>query len=356
MKKYFIVLIFLLLPAFCLSGRGLELQYPRFGGISLPGITHPAVYAQYVYNFGLGTIGIFALISLIWSGFQYLTSAGKPEVQKSAKERIKATFFALILLAFAYIILTTLRHEWGQLTEIIPTMAGESPILFVSPLPSFDPLLHVHDTAKKMLYMVEKINEEGEGFRESLENCVCENTKPVCAFGPNCQNFGCVGDPCKNREEITQEQILLRIKLEELLLYYRLLVDATREENLKPELWGRENTPAIKSQLDNLRDLVAELEEPINRLRPLIPQFTDLANECEADDHCEADCEVQSNSINKCVKSSDCRPRDPNNPQLCPMDRVNELWQGGSPNISSELSRIREILLQIIAHPLFLPP
>ncbi len=227
MRKYLLTTIFLLsFPLFVFS-RGLELEYPRIGTLTLSPTSHPILYGQYVFNFVLTTIGILAFFSLVWSGFQYLTSAGNVEVQRAAKERMKATFLALLILLFSYLILTAFRREWGRLALITPPLVGTTAIYPSPPGYNFDPLLHIHDTAKTMRGVAESIRREGGDLRDLLSNCTCGNLTPICVFAPNCQHVGCAGDPCENRQEIEEEQIKLRIKLEELLFYHRLLVDAT---------------------------------------------------------------------------------------------------------------------------------
>jgi hypothetical protein len=348
MKKYFLTIIFLLsLPLFTFS-TGLEVRYPRVGTLTLTEPTHPSFYTQYVFNFALAVIGILAFFSLVWAGFQYLTSAGDVEVQRAAKERMKATFLALLILLFSYLILTTFRREWGRLALFTPPLVGTPAIYPSPPAYSFDPLLHIHETAKTMRGIAESIRQESNDFRNWLNNCICENLTPSCAFAPNCRNVGCVGDPCKNRQEIEEEQIKLRIKLVELLFYHRLLIDATTEEHLTSFLWGRQLTPEFQAQLQNLRNLVEELEEPANEIRALIPEYTNLANEVEIDDSCEAECRVEPiDSVQRCAPVSNACRTKPGAPPLFPRDEIDRLLEKGSPNIMDSIEEIIGILQNI---------
>jgi hypothetical protein len=355
MKKYiFTILIFLPLLVF---GVGLEVSYPRIGGITLRGVTHPAFYAQYIFNFALATIGIFAFFSLVLAGFQYLTSAGDPETRKKAKERIKSTFFAILILAFTYIILTLFRREWGQIATISPQPVGSPPVVTPWRRPSYDPLLHVHTTANNMNSVAEEIKQLATNFINSLKDCKCENTKTSCAFTnyPYCEFVKCLGDPCGNRQTIDEIQVKLRIKIEQLLFYYRVLEDAVREDHLTPDLWGPleiRSRDIIEGRLNQLRRLVENLRDPVNQLRPLITEFTALSNQCEAQGKCQGDCvlQVQTN-FSKCLPSPEhCTAIDPNQP-LCPVNDA----ESRNTQLTNLINQIQDILGQIRSFIIVIP-
>ncbi|GEM_PF-6530539 len=344
MKKYFFTIFLIILSLFPLLifSRDLEGRYPRIGALTLTPDVHPIVYGQYLFNFALAVIGIFAFFSLVWAGFQYLTSAGNVEVKRAAKERVKATFLTLAILAFSYLILTTFRKEWERMALISPTLVGTPPT-YPTYQYTADPLLHVRNTAKTMKEIIESIKEESNDFKTLLDNCTCGNLINICSFAPGCKNVGCAGDPCPNRQDIEEEQIKLRLKLEELLFYHRLLVDATTKKNLTAALWGRQPTPQIENQLEALRNLVAKLENPISKLRPLIPDYTNLANECEIEDHCEGQCHtLATNSITKCSPATaNCYSKS--GTPLCPMTKVNNI----NSNINNLAGEIANILNEI---------
>lgn len=346
MKKYFFLTLFFLFPSF--ASAALEIRYPRIGTLILNHSTEPHTYVQYLFNFSLIVIGILAFFSLVWAGFQYLTSAGNVEVQKKSKERIKATFLALFILLFSYLILTLFKREWGQLSSVSPSMVGAPAAPYPTSNYTSDPLIHIHDTAKTMREKAESIQKESGDFKNLLSECTCENLIPACAFAPECKNTGCVGEPCKNRKDIEKEQIKLRMKLIELLFYYRLLVDATTEEHLTSALWRRETTPQIQEKLQKLRDLVEELKEPVNQIRQLIPEYTELANRIKINGNCESDCEVQStDSVKKCVPLvKNCRLRKNASP-LYPKDDLERILERGSPSINNSIGRIIETLQKI---------
>mgnify|MGYP000137060830 CR=1 FL=1 len=349
MKKHiFTILIFL--PSLVFSG-GLEVRYPRIGGITLSGITHPAFYAQYIFNFALGTIGIFAFLSLVLAGFQYLTSTGDPQIKQKAKERIKSTLFAIAILAFTYIILTFFRREWEQIPTISPQPVGLPPTVTPWIQRSYDPLLHIRTTANNMNSVAEEIKQLATNFTDNTKDCKCENTKASCVFVnyPYCDFVKCVGDPCANRQAIDETQIKLRIKVEQLLFYYRVLEDAAKEEHLTPDLWGPlEINPVrrtvIEAQLNQLRNLVEELRDPINQLKPLITEFTNLSNQCKAEGKCQGSCilQVQTN-FSKCLPSPEtCTAINPNEP-ICPINDI----ESRNVQLTNLITQIQNILGQI---------
>lgn len=58
--------------------------------------------------------GFFAFfIMLIWNGFMYLTSSGKPEKIKNANEGMIWAFLGLIFLAVAWLILLLIKTFTG---------------------------------------------------------------------------------------------------------------------------------------------------------------------------------------------------------------------------------------------------
>ena len=62
----------------------------------------------YIYDWGVTLGGLAVFIVLIIAGMQYLTSAGKPETMRDAKDRIKNGIIGLVLLLSIYVILHTI--------------------------------------------------------------------------------------------------------------------------------------------------------------------------------------------------------------------------------------------------------
>jgi len=66
---------------------------------------------QYFYEWGISIGALFAFISIVVAGFQYLTSVGDPGKIAKAMERIKASFLGLALLLGTFLILNTINPE-----------------------------------------------------------------------------------------------------------------------------------------------------------------------------------------------------------------------------------------------------
>jgi len=66
---------------------------------------------SYIYEWGVGLGGLAVFIVLIIAGVQYLTSAGRPETMRAARDRIRSAIIGLILLLSIWIILNTISPE-----------------------------------------------------------------------------------------------------------------------------------------------------------------------------------------------------------------------------------------------------
>lgn len=66
---------------------------------------------QYFYEWGISIGGLFAFVSIVVAGFQYLTSTGNPFKTEQAKERIRASLLGLALLLGTFLILNTINPE-----------------------------------------------------------------------------------------------------------------------------------------------------------------------------------------------------------------------------------------------------
>lgn len=71
----------------------------------------------YIYEWAISLGGLAVFIVLIYAGVQYLTSTGKPEIMRDARDRIRSAIIGLILLLSIWLILNTISP---RLTELAP--------------------------------------------------------------------------------------------------------------------------------------------------------------------------------------------------------------------------------------------
>lgn len=118
-KLLFLVLTLFLSQLFSgdvFAQTNLEVLYPEiFGDAPTPGIGLPE-YIKYIYNFAVTIIGFVIFGVLIYSGINYLLSAGNPEKLSEAKKGILAAFLGGILLLGAAIIFNTINPQLKILT------------------------------------------------------------------------------------------------------------------------------------------------------------------------------------------------------------------------------------------------
>lgn len=338
MKKKILIFI-LAIFSFNALAQGLEVTYPQVMGIR-PTRASPSLYASYLFYFGITIAGIVAFVSLVFSGFQYLTSSGEPEIKKRAKERIFAAFLGIIILAFGLVIIRTLRTELTFMPEVTLPTINVPPELTIESDPSRDLIHYIRKTALDMersILELQSIN--FQTFKSLLEDCTCGNAKASCDFANfACPGITCFGDPCPERDKIRNYQINIELKVEEVLLYNRLLQDV--RENLKPEILGKEPTSEMKAKIDGLKKIIKEIDDLIKPLKERVKELTNIAQECQNPAReCQAQCESSSGN---CY----CEPKDK---KLCPMDK----FESQVSSINSEiLSKIQGKLALIIAYPL----
>ena len=77
-------------------------------GSELDGTSKLHALIIYIYDWGVTLGGLAVFIVLIIAVIQYLTSAGKPDTMRDAKDRIKSGIIGLILLLSIYVILRTI--------------------------------------------------------------------------------------------------------------------------------------------------------------------------------------------------------------------------------------------------------
>ncbi|MCX6738222.1 MAG: hypothetical protein NTY11_02310 [Candidatus Parcubacteria bacterium] len=95
------------------KGGDLEVKYPSFGGADSPQNTKYQLtsYIRYIYNFAIICGGLIALMSLIYGGFRFLTSAGNPAAITDARGQILAGLLGLVVIFGSYIILNELNPD-----------------------------------------------------------------------------------------------------------------------------------------------------------------------------------------------------------------------------------------------------
>ncbi len=74
---------------------------------NLPAQTSFLALLSYIINFFLGLVGAIAVLMLIWGGFRYLTSSGKSDATKDAKNTIIYAIVGIIIILLSYAIVTT---------------------------------------------------------------------------------------------------------------------------------------------------------------------------------------------------------------------------------------------------------
>lgn len=109
--SFLITILFVLTTNFCFAANDLELDYPSFSGITLTTQTTLPGLVKYIFTLAIGISGLLAFGVLIYSGTQWLTSAGNPARINDSKDRIFAAFLGLIILLCAYVILTTINPD-----------------------------------------------------------------------------------------------------------------------------------------------------------------------------------------------------------------------------------------------------
>lgn len=89
----------------------------------IPGYGAPSDFFDYIavlYRFGIGAVGIAALIMLAIGGFMYITSAGNNASMEKAKGVITDAIVGLLLAVSAYILLYTINPDLVKLKRPVP--------------------------------------------------------------------------------------------------------------------------------------------------------------------------------------------------------------------------------------------
>jgi hypothetical protein len=105
--------------------KRLETNWPPSpSGMTLSRCSTLPDFVRYFYEWGLAIGGIVTFIALLFSGVLYLTSVGKPELMKEARDRAISAFFGLILLFGSWLILNTINPELTSFRSGPLSLAG----------------------------------------------------------------------------------------------------------------------------------------------------------------------------------------------------------------------------------------
>ena len=372
-KHQKIIIFLLLLFLFSLSfgfAFAQEVEYPEIPGAPTPSIKSGLPnYVKYIYNFAIALAGLLALFVLMWSGVQYFTSAGKPDVLKSAKSRIKSALLGVLILLLSYLILITINPQLiifhlPGLEEIPPEELPETPI---SPLIRSDLLGRIKEMAETVKKIPGGIKDTAEKIEELTNDCDCGNTQSLCVCTGGDDKAACEArycyagsdsHPCPDFVEIKNNQQKI-IEWKDEILYYRNRALSEAEDlkdnieilnekidwyNIKiaadevvlEELEGesakelqqrlidyskeerdwlieeRDYKEDLKQELIELADAIAEAEEPVNKI-------SQLPDECliNVEDKCQASCTGECHDYEDGCQPGECSGGNP-----CPTNEI----------------------------------
>ena len=133
----FLIVIFIsiasLINAQGSSTSGLEVDYPNLPG-SPQFINYLPNYIKYIYVFVVVAGGLIALMSLIFGGIRYISSAGNPSVMTDARSQIFSAFLGLMILLGSYIFLYEINPDIMSLKPPSLIAAGEGIIVYTDEL------------------------------------------------------------------------------------------------------------------------------------------------------------------------------------------------------------------------------
>jgi hypothetical protein len=106
--SFLVIISVFILADLAFAQRELEVPIPGLETTTLPALPD---YIVAIYNFALMIIGIICFVTLIYGGFRYLTSAGKPAAMADARDQMSSALLGLIILFSSYLILRTINPE-----------------------------------------------------------------------------------------------------------------------------------------------------------------------------------------------------------------------------------------------------
>ena len=246
-SKNFLLILLLLVFVSSSTAFALEIDWPLSpGGTVLNDDSDVGDMVQYFYEWAIALGGLATFVSLVLGGFKYLSSMGRPEAMKDAREQITSAFAGLVLLLSAWLILniinpdlTTFKRESYNLDHI----KEQYDSFQIGDLPSCDYVeLYPNDAYGGGAMVIEGKESETppknrrltieDGYREmrplssraftseSLPEFDCPDPDPV--NGCPCPEYGCgcvlqlfktvAGDVCGGKlgEKSATSKILLR--------------------------------------------------------------------------------------------------------------------------------------------------
>lgn len=249
------------------EARELEVKYPPVTGLKPETVAFSITgYVKYIFNFAIATIGLIALGVLIFSGIQYLTSTGKPEVIKSAKTRIKSAFLGILILLFSYLILITINPQL-----VIFKIPGLEEFV-ITPLEMPPP----EERVPELLGKVKEIAENVKFISGKIKSLAEE----ICVEGLFSQL------PAPNIEKIIEEKQLALLAFGYEILYYknRAFAEAADLRLELAKLWEEMNYYEIMQKEETEKEIIEYYQKKFDDVKKeyelkqnLETQLTDLA-------------------------------------------------------------------------------
>lgn len=103
------------------TSRPLEITYPKIPGITAVPTTISSGlpdYVKYVFNFSVVAIGIIILAVLVYSGVQYVYSAGNPAQLSDARKGVFYAILGALILLSSVILFNTINPELTTFKQI----------------------------------------------------------------------------------------------------------------------------------------------------------------------------------------------------------------------------------------------
>ena len=99
-------------------------DYPEIPGVPKPSeASSLPEYIKYLYLFGLGIVGVSALLAIVIGAFSYVTSAGSAQQASKAKDQILSALFGILLLLSAWLLLHTINPDLTKWKINLPELS-----------------------------------------------------------------------------------------------------------------------------------------------------------------------------------------------------------------------------------------
>jgi len=114
------------------AGLQLETTFPKApsmqeivtGRTQLPGII------RYAVDWSIIIAALVTVLALVMAGISYLTSRGRPEATKAAKDRIKSCIYGLLIIAGSFLVLQTINPQLTIMTIQKKPVTGGGVVMF----------------------------------------------------------------------------------------------------------------------------------------------------------------------------------------------------------------------------------